>query len=195
MDKSIERNNSMLSPDFEFPMFDAEEEVEEEIPDEISRLLKDEERIIQPHKEPLEAINLGSEEDKKEVNIGALLDSNVKGKLIDLLKEYVDVFAWSYQDIPGLDTSIVEHHLPLKPECPLVKQRLRRIHPDMADKIKRRFINNSMQVFSSPLNVLSSLWPFSMWGEITRLNLRLISGVSIESPSNVFYLTTEKGKH
>src|ERR1051325_10980025 len=137
MDKSIKRNNSMLSPNLEFPVFDAEEEVEEEIPNEISRLLKHEERIIQPHKEPLEAINLGSEEDKKEVNIGALLDNNVKGKLIDLLKEYVDVFAWSYQDMPGLDTSIVEHHFPLKPECPLVKQRLRRVHSDMADKIKK----------------------------------------------------------
>src|ERR1044072_7392457 len=133
MDKSIERNNSTISLDIEFPVFDAEEEIEEEIPDEISRLLKHEERIIQPHKDPMEAINLGSKEDKKEVNIGALLNSNVKGKLIDLLKEYVDVFAWSYQDMPVLDTSIVEHYLPLKPECPPVKQRLRRVHSDMAD--------------------------------------------------------------
>src|ERR1044072_2417785 len=109
MDKSIESNNSMLSPNFEIPSEVAEEENEEEIPDEISRLLKHEERIIQPHKEPLEAINLGFEEDKKEVNIGALLDNNVKSKLIDLLKEYVNVFAWSYQDMPGLDTNIVEN--------------------------------------------------------------------------------------
>src|ERR1044072_2701415 len=121
MDKSIERNNSILSPNFGIPSEVAKEEVEEEVPDEISRLLKHEERIIQPHQEPLEAINLGSEEDKKEVNIGASLNSSVKGKLIELLKEYVDVFAWSYQDMPGLDTSIVEHHLPLRPECPPVK--------------------------------------------------------------------------
>src|ERR1044072_2578686 len=141
MDKSIERNNSMLSPDFEFPVFDVEEEVEEEIPDEISRLLKHEERIIQPHKEPLDAINLGSEEDRKEVNIGASLNSSVKSKLINLLKEYVDVFVWSYQAMPGLDTSIVEHHLPLKLECPPVKQKLRRVHPEMADKIKKEVQN------------------------------------------------------
>src|ERR1051325_2229630 len=137
MDKSIESNNSMLSPNFKIPCEFAEKEVEEEIPDEISRLLKHEERIIQPHKEPLEAINLRSEEDKKEVNIGASLNSSVKRKLINLLKEYVDVFAWSYQDMPGLDTSIVEHHLPLKPECPPVKQKLRRVHPEMAEKIKK----------------------------------------------------------
>src|ERR1051325_6024198 len=82
MDKSIESNNSTLSPNFEIPCEVTEEEIEEEIPDEISRLLKHEERIIQPHKEPLEAINLGSEEDKKEVNTGAALDSSIKNNLI-----------------------------------------------------------------------------------------------------------------
>jgi hypothetical protein len=85
-------------------------------------------------------INLGSEEDKKEVKIGALLHPEVKSRLIDLLKEYVDVFAWSYQDMPGLDTDIVEHRLPLKPECPPVKQKLRRTHPDMAIKIKEEVL-------------------------------------------------------
>ena len=46
------------------------------------------------------------------------------------------MFAWSYQDMPGLDSEIVEHRLPLKPECSPVKQKLRRTHPDMAVKIK-----------------------------------------------------------
>ena len=126
----------MPSPNFEFPVFEAEEEEDEEIPDEISRLLRQEERSIQPYKELLETVNLGSEEERKEVKIGALLSSAVKESLIQLLKEFPDVFAWSYQDMSGLDTNIVEHHLPLKPECPPVKQRLRRTHPDMAIKIK-----------------------------------------------------------
>ena len=60
----------------------------------------------------------------------------MKTKLIELLKEYKDVFAWSYQDMPGLDTDIVVHHLPLKEERPPVKQKLRRTRPDMAMKIK-----------------------------------------------------------
>src|SRR3954467_5731471 len=69
IDKPIECNNPMPAPNFEFPVFEAEEEEEEEIPGEISRLLKHEERAILPHKEPLEKINLSSEEDKKEVTI------------------------------------------------------------------------------------------------------------------------------
>src|SRR3954466_183687 len=102
----------MPSPNFEFPVFEAEEEEEEEIPDEISRLLKHEERTILPHKEPLEQINLGSEEDKKEVTIGSLLDADIKSKLTALLKEYPVLFAWSYQDMPGADSHIVHPYFP-----------------------------------------------------------------------------------
>ena len=64
----------------------------------------------------------------------------MKSRLIELLKEYVDIFAWSYQDMLGLDTDIVEHHLSLKPECLPVKQKLRRTHPDMAVKIKEEVL-------------------------------------------------------
>ena len=53
-----------------------------------------------------------------------------------MLKEFKDVFAWSYQDMPGLDTDIVQHKLPFKEECPPVKQKLRRMKPKMSLKIK-----------------------------------------------------------
>ncbi|KAI5397016.1 hypothetical protein KIW84_063009 [Lathyrus oleraceus] len=134
--KPIEHNDPTPSPNFEFPVFEAEEDDVEEIPDEITRLLEHEEKIIQTHLENLETVNLGSEDCVREVKIGALLEESVKKGLIELLREYVDVFAWSYEDMPGLDTDIVQHFLPLKPECVPVKQKLRRTHPDMAVKIK-----------------------------------------------------------
>lgn len=69
----------------------------------------------------MEVINLGTEEDKKKIKVGASLKENVEKRLVKLLQEYVDVFAWSYQDMPRLDMDIVMHKLPLKPECPPVK--------------------------------------------------------------------------
>ena len=134
--KPAEHPKYLPPHNFEFPVYEAEEDEEEEIPDEISRLLEQEKKAMQPHGETLEIINLGTEEEKKEIKIGAWLDTIEKTKLVGLLRAYVDVFAWSYQDMPGLDTSIVEHRLPLKPECPPVKQKLRRTHPDMSLKIK-----------------------------------------------------------
>ena len=95
MIKPIEHNDPTPSPKFEFPVFEVEEDDVEEIPDEITHLLEHEEKIIQPHLENLETVNLGSEDCVREVKIGALLEESVKKGLIELLREYVDVFAWS----------------------------------------------------------------------------------------------------
>src|SRR4030043_1275191 len=112
--KPVEQYNPMPSPNFEFPVFEAEEE-EEEIPKEIARLLEQERKGIQPHEEILKVVNLGTEENKKEVKIGAWLDDTIKGKLIELLREYVDVFAWSYRDMAGLGTAFWGPHYPPNP--------------------------------------------------------------------------------
>ena len=53
-----------------------------------------------------------------------------------LLKYYQDIFAWSYQDMPSLSSDIVQHRLPLNPECPPIKQKLRRMKPETSVKIK-----------------------------------------------------------
>ena len=59
----------------------------------------------------------------KEIKIGVALEESVKEKLVSMLREFSDVFAWSYKDMPGLDTEIVMHKLPLKEDCPPVKQK------------------------------------------------------------------------
>ncbi|RDX98125.1 Retrovirus-related Pol polyprotein from transposon 17.6, partial [Mucuna pruriens] len=59
-----------------------------------------------------------------------------KTNLVQLLKEYVDIFAWSYRDMLGLDKEIVEHKIPLEPHYPPIKQKLRRISLDVSLKIK-----------------------------------------------------------
>ncbi|KAI5428160.1 hypothetical protein KIW84_033241 [Lathyrus oleraceus] len=105
--KPIEYDDPTPSPNFEFPVFEVEEENDEEVSD-----------------------------DMKEVKIGSQLCPEAKKGLIDLLREYSDAFAWSYQDIPGLDSEIVEHRFPLKPECPPVKKKLRRTQHEMAVKNK-----------------------------------------------------------
>ena len=70
------------------------------------------------------------------MKIGITLSPATRKELIDLLQDYSDVFAWSYQDMLGLDTDIVVHCLPLREECAPVKQKLRRVKPEMLLKIK-----------------------------------------------------------
>ena len=78
-----------------------------EIPEELVRLLRQEEKMILPHQEAIEATNLGTDTVKREVKIGSALQDDVKKGLIELLREYSDIFAWLYEDMPGLDTDIV----------------------------------------------------------------------------------------
>ncbi|KAI5384918.1 hypothetical protein KIW84_071779 [Lathyrus oleraceus] len=80
-----------------------------------------EEKAIQPFEKQIELVNLGFDDDVKEVEIGSQLCLEAKKGLVDLLREYSYVFAWSYRDMPGLDSKVVEHRFPLKPECPPVK--------------------------------------------------------------------------
>jgi hypothetical protein len=54
-----------------------------------------------------------------------------------LLKEYKDVFAWSYEDLKTYDTFIIEHKIPLKPGVNPFKQTLRQINHILLFVIER----------------------------------------------------------
>ena len=84
------------------------------MPGELVRLLLQEERAIHPHEESVESVNLGTKKDRKEVKIGANLEPSVKQRLVQMLRDYVEIFAWSYKYMPGLDTVIMVHRLPTK---------------------------------------------------------------------------------
>jgi hypothetical protein len=42
-----------------------------------------------------------------------------------LLRQFVDVFAWTYEDLKTYNTSVIEHKIPLKEEARPFKQKLR----------------------------------------------------------------------
>src|SRR4051812_23531319 len=92
----VDNNSAIANHEFENLIYQTEDESEEycEVPRELARLLEQEERTIQPHEEPIEVINLGSDEEKKEVKIGADLEDSVKQRLIQMLQDYVETFAF-----------------------------------------------------------------------------------------------------
>ena len=83
-----------------------------------------------------EWIDFGVPDQPREIRIGSSLSPDEKSKLIDVLRSYLDVFAWSYEDMPGLDPNIVQHHLPILPHARPVKQKLRRLHPRWSLQVK-----------------------------------------------------------
>jgi hypothetical protein len=53
-----------------------------------------------------------------------------------LFQEYMDIFAWSYTKIPGLDPSIIEHFIDTWPDITSVRQKQRLPHPSKVAAIK-----------------------------------------------------------
>jgi ribonuclease HI len=107
------------------------------LPNDILEALERQDEGSKPSIEELETVNLANEgEEPREVKIGTRCTAEQKEALIALLREFHEIFAWSYQDMSGLDTDIVVHKIPLKPECKPVKQALRRMKPEVILKIK-----------------------------------------------------------
>ena len=80
-----------------------------------------EDRKVIPIYGSIELIDFGVPNQPKEIRIGSSLSPDERSRLIDLLRSYLDAFAWSYEDMPNLDPSIVQHHLPILPHARLVK--------------------------------------------------------------------------
>lgn len=56
----------------------------------------------------------------KNTKIGTSLSVLMKKKLVQFLKSNLDVFAWSHEDMPGIATEVIQHHLNMDLERKLV---------------------------------------------------------------------------
>ena len=91
---------------------------------------------VSPPFDDLETIDLGTADQPREMRIGTTLSADERYSFLRLLRSYLDVFSWSYEDMPSLGPSIVQHHLPLVPHARPVKQKLRRLHPRWSLQVK-----------------------------------------------------------
>ncbi|KAI5323355.1 hypothetical protein L3X38_032427 [Prunus dulcis] len=73
---------------------------------------------------------------KKLIFVSALLTPQELQEYTQLLQEYQDVFAWSYQDMPGSDRNVVVHKLGILDEARWVKQAPRRFRLELTIQIE-----------------------------------------------------------
>jgi hypothetical protein len=73
--------------------------------------------------------NIGTPEEPKFVKLSRSLTEEQRAEYTELLREFADVFAWTYEDLKTYDTSVIEHKIPLKEEARPFKQKLRQINP------------------------------------------------------------------
>ncbi|XP_070010814.1 uncharacterized protein [Nicotiana sylvestris] len=62
----------------------------------------------------LKEVNLGTDEEPRPTYLSVLLEAHKESTYIELLKEFRDVFAWSYKEMPDLDPKVAVHHLAVR---------------------------------------------------------------------------------
>ena len=76
---------------------------------------KEEEKV-----ETLETVELVDEEPSKTTRIGTTLSSKMRIRLVQFLKENLDIFAWGHEDMPDISTEVIQHRLNMEPKKKLI---------------------------------------------------------------------------
>ena len=90
------------------------------INEQVQTLNIEEKRVVAKPTEALANISLNESNPERCIKIGVDLEGKIKEDLIQFLKKNIDVFAWSHEDMPGIDPSVITHRLnvcpPFKPD-------------------------------------------------------------------------------
>ncbi|XXG82931.1 hypothetical protein AAC387_Pa10g0803 [Persea americana] len=90
-----------------------------------------------PTEDSVQKIDLGTLDNPRLVFISKNIKDDELPEYVSFLHEFVDCFAWSYAEMPGLDPKIAVHKLNLQENIKPVKQGQRRFYPDVMDKIEQ----------------------------------------------------------
>ena len=96
----------------------------------------EEKRIVAEPTEVLENIPLDENNPERCTRVGADLEEKNKKDLVQFLKKNTDVFAWSHEDMPGIDPSVITHCLNVCPYFKPVQQKKRVFVPERDNAIK-----------------------------------------------------------
>ena len=76
-----------------------------------------EETACKPQRvEELEAICLHESDPEKLVYVGTQILELLKNEIVECLKKNADIFAWTLDDMPGIDPDVISHQLNVDPQ-------------------------------------------------------------------------------
>ena len=76
------------------------------------------------------------------IKVGKILSPIIKAKLVSLMKENADLFAWSATYMPGIDPATITHKLNVIEGSKPVKQKKRNMAPKTEKAAKRKYRNS-----------------------------------------------------
>ena len=94
------------------------------MPGSVTRLCWLQKMIKEKEKEKvkaLETMELVNKETAKTTRIGTTLSPEMKSRLVQFLKENLDIFVWSHEGMLDISTEVIQHRLNVDPERKLVQ--------------------------------------------------------------------------
>ena len=107
----------------------------------------------------LEEINIGTASDPRLLSIAKELSPAQKEKMVALLTEYRDVFAWSHEDMKGLDPKFYQHKINLATDAKPVQQRRYHMNPNYVARVKEEMDKLLKAGFIRPVKQATWLSP------------------------------------
>ena len=96
----------------------------------------EERRFVAEPTEILEDVPLEEGNPEKFTRIGTSMEEKTKQDLVQFLRENIDVFAWSHEDMSGIDPGVITHRLNVYPSSKPVRQKKRVFAPERDNAIK-----------------------------------------------------------
>jgi hypothetical protein len=81
--------------------------------------------------------NIGTIENPKIVKLSKALPPEQKYRYVSLMKNFADIFAWSYEDLKTFDTNIIQHKIPLNAGFEPFRQKIMQFNPMLMSIIEK----------------------------------------------------------
>ena len=104
-------------------------------------------RVTAKPTEVLKDVTLNKNNPEKYMGVGVSMEKKTKENLVQFLKESIDVFAWSHEDMPGIDPSVITHHLNIYHSSKPVRQKKRVFALEQDNVIKEEVQKLTMTKF------------------------------------------------
>ena len=118
--------------------------------------------IEQPHVRPSDWKYLDVSRDGEEIRnikIGIELSDEEVAKYKALVMEYRDIFAWSYKDLQGIPPEVAQHRIPLIPGAIPIRQKERRMNPQLQLVVKVELEKLLQAGFIKPVEITDWVSP------------------------------------
>ena len=107
--------------------------------EQVQTLSIEERKVVAEPTKVLEDVLLQEDDLEKFTRIGIGMKEKARKDLIQFLRKSIDVFAWSHDNMTGIDPSVITHRLNVYPFFKPVRQKKRVFAPEQDKAIKEEF--------------------------------------------------------